>query len=85
MRRFTDYYQIRDILERWEKTGLLRNVEDSKKEDLAVCLEGQKQYNEVSTSTNCIAAFKRISIPLVRRIYPNEVIQGSLKPFKKLV
>jgi hypothetical protein len=57
-------------------------ISDSDKVDLALCLEGQRLFNEISTSTNCIAAFKRISLPLVRRIYPSEVIMGSLKPCK---
>ena len=84
MKRFTEYYKSRSILEKWEQTGLLKLLKNPlDKEQCAMCLEGQSRYNEVSTSTNCIAAFKRISIPLVRRIYPNEVIQGSTKPLKQ--
>jgi hypothetical protein len=36
----------------------------------AVLLENQRLMNEAMTDTGDIAQFKRISIPLVRRIYP---------------
>lgn len=36
----------------------------------AVLLENQRLMNENPTSADDIASFKRISIPLVRRIYP---------------
>jgi hypothetical protein len=38
--------------------------------DTAVLLENQRLMNENPTSADDIASFKRISIPLVRRIYP---------------
>ncbi len=83
MKKFSEFCSDKeDVVGRWESTGLLRLIDEDKKQDLANCLEGQRIYNEVSTSSNCIAAFKRISIPLVRRIYPSEVIMGSVKPCK---
>jgi len=68
---------------RWGKTGLLKSVggnaakgipgdldNDYVRKCTAVMLENQRLFNEVSTDTGDIAQFKRISIPLVRRIYP---------------
>lgn len=56
---------------RWGKTGLLEGIEDRYvRSATAVLLENQRLMNEVSTDTSDIAQFKRISIPLVRRIYP---------------
>jgi len=56
---------------RWAKTGLLNNIEDKYvRSATAVLLENQLLVNEASTDTSDIAQFKRISIPLVRRIYP---------------
>ena len=63
--------EARELRKRWEKTGLLKNIEeDYAKDTCAVLLENQRLMNEVSTDTGDIAQFKRISIPLVRRIYP---------------
>ena len=60
------------ILERrWGETGLLNGIKDDHTRLCAsVMLENQKLVNEVTTDTSDIAQFKRISIPLVRRIYP---------------
>src|SRR5580698_10319339 len=60
------------ILEsRWGRTGLLEGIQDRYvRSATAVLLENQRLINEVSTDTGDIASFKRISIPLVRRIYP---------------
>src|SRR5271154_2926581 len=40
------------------------------RQNTAVLLDNQRLINEQSTDTGDIAQFKRISIPLVRRIYP---------------
>lgn len=56
---------------RWSKVGLLDGINDRDvRRNTAVLLENQRLINEVSTDTSDIAQFKRISIPLVRRIYP---------------
>lgn len=56
---------------RWGKTGLLGGIDDRfVRQTTAVLLENQRLVNETATDTNDIAQFKRISIPLVRRIYP---------------
>jgi len=59
------------VTSRWDKTGILENIEDKAvKAACAVLLENQCLYNETVTDTSDIAQFKRISIPLVRRIFP---------------
>jgi len=59
------------ITERWEKYGLLENITtEEKKSGTAVLLENQRLFNENSHGDN-EAQFKRISIPLARRIAPN--------------
>ena len=56
---------------RWSEVGLLDGINDRLvRGTTAVLLENQRLINEVSTDTSDIAQFKRISIPLVRRIYP---------------
>jgi hypothetical protein len=55
----------------WSKSGLLEGISDKHtRQCTAVLLENQRLMNEVSTDTGDVAQFKRISIPLVRRIYP---------------
>ena len=56
---------------RWGKIGLLEGIDDRfVRQTTAVLLENQRLMNESATDTGDIAQFKRISIPLVRRIYP---------------
>ena len=63
--------EAKELEKRWGKTGLLENIEDRYvRSATAVLLENQRLINEASTDTGDIAQFKRISIPLVRRIYP---------------
>lgn len=63
--------EARDLEARWEQTGLLENINDKyTRSCTAVLLENQRLINESSTDTGDVAQFKRISIPLVRRIYP---------------
>lgn len=55
----------------WAETKLLDGIESRfDRATAAVLLENQRLMNEVATDTSDIAQFKRISIPLVRRIYP---------------
>lgn len=60
--------------EEWAATGLLEGIEDtSVRRNCAVMLENQKLVNEAltgGTDSSDVAQFRRISIPLVRRIYP---------------
>lgn len=63
--------EARDLEGRWTQTGLLEGISDKyTRSCTAVLLENQRLMNEVSTDTGDISQFKRISIPLVRRIYP---------------
>lgn len=63
--------EARALEGRWSQTGLLDGIEDRYTRNCtAVLLENQRLMNETSTDTSDIAQFKRISIPLVRRIYP---------------
>ena len=63
--------EAKELESRWSKTGILKGIEDPMvRSSTAVLLENQRLINEVSTDTSDVAQFKRISIPLVRRIYP---------------
>ena len=63
--------EARELERRWHQTGLLEGINDKyARSCTSVLLENQRLMNEVSTDTGDIAQFKRISIPLVRRIYP---------------
>lgn len=63
--------EARELEKKWTSTGLLEGIDDRfTRSTTSVLLENQRLFNEVSTDTGDIAQFKRISIPLVRRIYP---------------
>lgn len=63
--------EAREIERRWDSTKLLKGIDDRfVRSATAVLLENQRLINESMTDTGDIAQFKRISIPLVRRIYP---------------
>jgi hypothetical protein len=63
--------ESKELESRWSSTGILDGINDRYlRSATAVLLENQRLINEVSTDTSDVAQFKRISIPLVRRIYP---------------
>jgi len=63
--------EAKELEARWAQTGLLEGIKDRYvRNATAVLLENQRLMNESSTDTGDVAQFKRISIPLVRRIYP---------------
>lgn len=68
--------EAREIESRWSKPlsngkSMLHGINDRyERATTAVMLENQRLMNEAMTDTGDIAQFKRISIPLVRRIYP---------------
>lgn len=63
--------EAQDLENKWTETGLLDGIRDRMvRATTAVLLENQRLINEVATDTSDISQFKRISIPLVRRIYP---------------
>ena len=70
------------MVEKWSEYGLLEGIEDEHtKRMTALMLENQKLANESpltealtgGTDTSDVSQFRRISIPLVRRIYPQLV------------
>lgn len=68
----SQYLTEAKVLEkRWGQQGFLEGIQDPAiRKSTSVLLENQRLINEMSTDTSDIASFKRISIPLVRRIYP---------------
>lgn len=63
--------ESKELESRWSSTGILDGINDRYlRSATAVLLENQRLINEVSTDSSDVAQFKRISIPLVRRIYP---------------
>jgi len=63
--------ESKELVSRWGTTGILDGITDpNTRSSTAVLLENQRLINEISTDTSDVAQFKRISIPLVRRIYP---------------
>ena len=59
---------INDIFQKWENTNLLNGIDENRKLNIALCLESQRRLNE---KTNVDPQFKRISVPVVRRVLPN--------------
>jgi hypothetical protein len=63
--------EARILENKWAKTKILEGIKDRNvRSATAVLMENQRLMNEGMTDTGDIAQFKRISIPLVRRIYP---------------
>lgn len=70
--------EARVLEQKWNATGLLNGINDpyTKKvtsvilENQRLALKQQSLLNEAGTDTSDVANFQRISIPLVRRIYP---------------
>jgi hypothetical protein len=63
--------EAKELEKLWAETKLLDGISDrGVRATTAVMLENQRLMNEVATDTSDIALFKRISIPLVRRIFP---------------
>lgn len=61
-----------EITERWERIGILEGIKSKRlKTEVAVLMENQRLFNEENSDD---AQFKRISIPMVRRIYADSII-----------
>jgi len=58
---------MNEIQEKWEQTGLLLGLNESKAEEVANCLEAQRIYNE--TAVEMPDNLKRCSIPIIRRAF----------------
>jgi len=85
--------QNRRLVEKWSRTGLLRGLEDQKRENMAMMLENQaaqllREQNSISTgaasgtSSGDIRGFTNIAFPIVRRVFAglvsNELV--SIQP-----
>jgi hypothetical protein len=59
------------LADKWEACGMLQELSGEDKRNCAVLLENQRIYNETlgADDSHTIAAFKRLSIPLIRRMY----------------
>lgn len=67
--------EARQLEQKWSSLGLLEGIKDHDvRKSTSVLLENQmlshKLFNENGTDSSDVAQFKRISVPLVRRIFP---------------
>lgn len=64
-----------EVVSKWGKIKFLQGIEsDHHKYQLAYALENQRLGNEAHKETPNIAQFKRLSIPIVRRVFANKPI-----------
>lgn len=68
-----------DIVERWQETGLLRLVNEDQIADMAYLLENQRIYNERDAIGGNASQFRRLSVPLAVRVFPNLKSHSSYK------
>lgn len=74
---------LEELTKQWEETRLLSGIDKDKKTVAAFCLENQRLFNESYNSIE-LASFRRISIPVVRRLcndsvlFKNNVVTGDL-------
>ena len=71
---------MKEIMENWSeiKTGLLEGVAPEKQAIVSTLLENQKNYLSESatagaTDTSAVAGFRKIMIPMIRRIIPGTI------------
>lgn len=65
------YAEAAVLQKKWGDFGLLEGIDDPEvKRTTSILLENQHLLNESLTATSDVDQFRRISIPLVRRIYP---------------
>lgn len=63
-------HEIKELVNCWGRTSLLDGFEHEYIQgEMALLLENQRLINEISTDSGDMAQFKRISIPLVRRVF----------------
>lgn len=85
--------EVRRLVEKWEPTGLLRNLNEERKQDMARLLENEaaellREANSLSTGAGALASsgdvrgFSNIAFPIVRRVFgglvANELV--SIQP-----
>lgn len=66
-------YYMENLVKKWDKYGILKGFRDKDKANCAVLLENQKIINE-SLETPKYLTWRRLSIPMVRRIVGGNVI-----------
>lgn len=77
--------EAKELEKLWSETKLLDGIDNRfDRGTTAILLENQRLMNEVATDTSDVAQFKRISIPLVRRIYP-QLIANKLVSVQPLL
>ena len=61
------------LVEKWSKTGLLKGLDESRREDMATLLENQaaQVLKEVSDVQGELRGFQQIAFPIVRRVFGN--------------
>lgn len=67
-----------DTIKRWRQTGLLKELDESQETSVTAALEGQRLFNETMLDDSDLSRFKRMSIPIMRRLMvaaPN--LEGS--------
>lgn len=66
---------VEQLIEKWDTKGFKLNElsDDTLKRNTAILLENEHRYilNEADTLTGDIAQFKKILMPLTRRVFPN--------------
>lgn len=74
-----------ELVQRWSShgDGLLKGLNESEKEACAIFLQAQLDRNEPSLTDNSLQQFRRISIPLTRRVFSGVQIETSLKSLPK--
>ena len=77
--------QNKRLVEKWSRTGLLRGMDDTNRENMATLLENQaaQVLRESSTmGTDAVSGFSNIAFPIVRRVFgglvANELV--SIQP-----
>ena len=74
----------KNLIEKWSKTHLLSRTKQDRCLDLASALENQRAFNEKLQDSDNIWVFKRISIPLLVRLFnKDENIKSKLTKTKE--
>ncbi len=63
-----DVPEVTHLLERWDKTGLLKGLSEQGQINCVQAMENQRVWNEHQPDDE-LAKFKRISIPIIRRLF----------------
>ena len=69
----------RRLVEKWSRTGLLRGLEDTNRENMSRLLENQaaqvlREANSLAGTGGDIRGFTNIAFPIVRRVFGGLVL-----------